>query len=1046
MCLVLTWLHFDQETTVRRARYLLTDLREARIDLAKGFLHLTLAGAPQSPFRVDQGLALLQQSILTLQDAEKQITSSGVAQPAIASLSATFRTKAALFQEQVLAFRRGDKTERARLEVSLRLAFHDLDRLAQRMDFDGQGDLNRLAAHLDGRFALVLGMAILLLSVSSVATQLLGRRQLAAMEALRASRERYRELVQNANSAIIRWSKDGTVVFFNEYAQKLFGYQASEIIGQPVGILVPQQQSTGEELATLVEKILHQPEQFSTFVNENITRGGQRIWMAWTNKPILNEQGEVAEILAIGSDITRQKQAEAEKQQWADAFKHCAHGIAMGATHDNTVLACNPALAAMLGRPAAELTGAKILSLYAPADHSRILERITEADRLGKVRYEADMLRSDGTPFPVQMDVVTVRGELGQLLYRIATIQDITDRRRAEEERESLMSRHQLALGAARLGWWHYDPATRISTWDQRYREIFGVSGSESPNEKILARLHPEDLPRVWAAVEAALSPINPKPYSVKYRIRLDDGSLRWIQAHGLAEFAGIGALRRAVRFVGTVEDITEQRNTEEVLRRQTAMIKSLLDSIPDIIFFKDLEGVYLGCNPAFAEYVGRSRDEIIGRTDHKLFGSAVADAFRENDHKMLESLIARHNEEWIDYPDGRRKLIDTLKTPYWGPDGELLGVLGISRDITERKLMEDALREREHQLRLFVEHSPAGVAMLDRDMRYLVVSQRWLSDYRVPERDVVGKSHYEVFPEIPERWKEIHRRCLAGETAHSLGDPFPRSDGSVDWVQWEIRPWRDSHERIGGIIIFSELITARKQAEDALLQRNEELVRFTYTVSHDLKSPLVTIQTFLGFLEKDLQNQDAARIATDMGYVRNAAAKMLRMLEELLELSRVGRKVNEPENVLWSVLVREALDLVAGPIAERGVEVCVAEDAVCLHGDRQRLLEVFQNLIDNAVKFMGPQSQPRLQIGVETRDQEIVFYVRDNGLGIDPRHQSKLFGLFEKLHPDTPGTGIGLALVKRIVEVHGGRIWVESEGANRGATFRFTLSGSRRC
>jgi signal transduction histidine kinase len=162
--------------------------------------------------------------------------------------------------------------------------------------------------------------------------------------------------------------------------------------------------------------------------------------------------------------------------------------------------------------------------------------------------------------------------------------------------------------------------------------------------------------------------------------------------------------------------------------------------------------------------------------------------------------------------------------------------------------------------------------------------------------------------------------------------------------------------------------------------------------------------------------------------------------LDELLDLARVGSKMNPPEEVPLQVVVKDALDMVAGWIIQKGVEVVATKEPVMLCGDRTRLVEVFQNLVDNAIKFMGDQPNPRVEIGVEKAGEENVFFVRDNGIGIDPRYQPKIFGLFEKYDPGTKGTGIGLALVKRIVEVHGGKIWVESAGIGKGTTFRFTL------
>lgn len=237
----------------------------------------------------------------------------------------------------------------------------------------------------------------------------------------------------------------------------------------------------------------------------------------------------------------------------------------------------------------------------------------------------------------------------------------------------------------------------------------------------------------------------------------------------------------------------------------------------------------------------------------------------------------------------------------------------------------------------------------------------------------------------------------------------------------------------------------ALAESEARLRERNEELMRFIYTVSHDLKSPLVTIQTFLGYLEKDMATGDSAKVATDVGYIRKASGKMVELLDDILELSRVGRKVQPPEDVTLKALVGDALDVVAGAVAAAGINVQVTQEPLVLTGDRRRLLELFQNLLDNAVKFMGEQSAPTIEVGAELKNGDWVLFVRDNGIGIDPRHQAKLFGLFEKLHPGFPGNGIGLAIVKRIVEVHGGRIWAESEGAGRGTTFRFTLRNTRR-
>ncbi len=270
-------------------------------------------------------------------------------------------------------------------------------------------------------------------------------------------------------------------------------------------------------------------------------------------------------------------------------------------------------------------------------------------------------------------------------------------------------------------------------------------------------------------------------------------------------------------------------------------------------------------------------------------------------------------------------------------------------------------------------------------------------------------------------------------------------------WYLARTRSIRRHNRALTAEIVERRRAEGELAANNAELEaRNAEMERFSYTVSHDLKTPLVTIKGFLGFLERDLAgvSQDSAtgeRFRRDFARIGNAADTMYRLLEDLLELSRIGRLMNPPETVALSELAGEATKLCAGAVAERGVEVAVEEAMPVVHGDRLRLIEVYQNLIDNAVKFLGDQESPRIEIGAREDSGEVRCWVKDNGAGIEPEYQEKVFGLFERLDQQVPGTGVGLALVKRIVEVHGGRCWVESEGAGRGTTFFFTLPPAAR-
>ena len=234
--------------------------------------------------------------------------------------------------------------------------------------------------------------------------------------------------------------------------------------------------------------------------------------------------------------------------------------------------------------------------------------------------------------------------------------------------------------------------------------------------------------------------------------------------------------------------------------------------------------------------------------------------------------------------------------------------------------------------------------------------------------------------------------------------------------------------------------LTAGQNLIAQLEANNAELERFTYTVSHDLRNPLVTIKGFLGMLDKDIRENRQDRIQTDFQRIAGATDKMDELLSDLLELSRIGRIVNPPEEVDLATLVQDALELLDARIHSKNITVSVARNLPSLYGDRLRLREVLENLIDNAAKYVGNQPNPVIEIGTRQDKNEQVIFVKDNGIGIEARYQTRVFALFEKLNPSIEGTGIGLALVKRIVEVHGGRVWVESEGLEKGSTFCFTI------
>ena len=350
-------------------------------------------------------------------------------------------------------------------------------------------------------------------------------------------------------------------------------------------------------------------------------------------------------------------------------------------------------------------------------------------------------------------------------------------------------------------------------------------------------------------------------------------------------------------------------------LAEDRALLRTLVDSIPDLIFFKDPSSRYLGFNKAFADYCGRSEASMRGKTDDEFVGPEIARFYREKDQAAMAIGHPASNEEWIDYPDGRRVLLETVKTPFFGPDGRLLGLIGVSRDISERKRAEETLRRAHHEL---------------------------------------------------------------------------------------------------------------------------EMV--TYVASHDLQEPVRTVASFLQLLQRrygDKLGEDADQY---IAYAVSGVHRMREQLAGLLEFSRVGHGVESFEPVSMEEVLADALAGLAAALSEAGAAVTHNPLPVVL-GDAVQVRSLLQNLIGNAVKYRHAGRPLEVHVEAAMADGEWRFSVRDNGIGIDRQYWEKIFVIFQRLHPldRYEGTGIGLAICKKIVDRHGGRIWVESV-PDQGSTFFFTL------
>jgi PAS domain S-box-containing protein len=743
-------------------------------------------------------------------------------------------------------------------------------------------------------------------------------------------------------------------------------------------------------------------------------------------------------VLALNQLNTRlsesvQKLAESEKR-FRFAFEQAAVGVAQVAP-DGRFLRVNQKLCDIVGYPRDELIAKTFQDITHPDDLDADLAQMRQvlANDIQTYSMEKRYIRKDGRNVWINLTVSLVRKPDGKPDYFIAVVEDVGARKRADEALKQSEQRLRSVIDG--LG-----PQMFVGLM-----ALDGVVLEANRPALAAANLAPQDVlgklceETYWwnysAESKRQLRENIARAAcgdSLRYDVQIRVGENQFITV----DFS-IQPLRdetgKIVFLVPSANVITEQRQAEKALASVSEQLRELLTNMADGFVRLDRDWRYTFVNKRAGQMFGRSPEELLGRDIWEEFPEGIGQPFYRAYHKAMADQQVSQIQSY--YPPWDKWFENRI---YPSPEGVSI----FFDDITERKRSEAALRERDEVLRLFVEHSPAAIAMLDAEMRYVVVSRRWMSDYGLGDREIIGRSHYEVFPEIAQRWRDIHQRCLAGATERSDEDPFLRADGHTDWVKWEICPWRRADGEVEGIILFSEMVTERKLAEmerekllSELTVRNTEMESFIYTISHDLKSPLITIGGFSSLLEKDIARGDHASIADSLGEIKKAVALMQAHIHDLLLLSRTGRVSAERTDVPLNALLAEVTGQLGQRITDEGAQLIIAPDLPVIRADHSGIVRVYTNLIDNALKYRRPDIAPIIEVGWQQQDHELRLYVRDNGQGIKQEYQQRVFGLFQRIDSKIEGTGVGLAISKRVIEVHGGRMWVESL-PGKGSTF----------
>ncbi len=814
-----------------------------------------------------------------------------------------------------------------------------------------------------------------------------------------------------------------------------------------------------------------------------------KLWISASAAPIRTSDGQMLGVVASFMDITERKQIEealedSEKRYWR-LFEASKDGILILDADTGKVVDVNPFLLQLLGYSYDAVYGKYIWELG-------VFKDIAASREAFKVLQQKEYIRYDDLPLET-LDGRAIAVEFVSNVYLVdhskviqCNIRDITERKRRECAVLENEERFRALVTASSEVLYRMSP-----DWTEM-RQLHGhgfLANTENPSRTWLQEyIHPDDQSQVATAIKEAIR--RKSIFELEHRVIRADGSLGWTFSRAVPLLDKNGEI---VEWFGAASDVTERKRAELELKRTSDELaaantrlkevnaeinaertrwQGVVEGIADEVWTCDRDGRMSLVNLPDVTAMGlesfkdRTVEEVLLDVDIMNPDGMLRPPEQAPLLRSLKGEIVRGEEIMRHRRNGRVRWRHYSSAPMRDASGVITGAVAIVRDITDLKDAEAALHralseaeEGRRILEAMMEHIPMGITIADAPD----VNIRFVSRFG---RELTGRRRDEI-EGIPvdlhaERWQifradgvtpasneelPLTRATQKGEVVREEEWVLKREDGKRITILCTAAPIRDSSGRITGGVIGWQDITERKRAElelkrtvDELASANKELETFSYSVSHDLRAPLRAIDGFSRMLVQGLQDRLDEEAKRRFEAIRNNVIKMNQLIEDVLTFSRLGREALTMDVIDMEKLATDVWHELQEKNPQLNIAITVAHPMAC-YGDDKMLRRVLTNLLANAIKFTKEKQSATIEVGGYKGEDECVYYVKDNGVGFDMRFADKLFSLFQRLHSEAEfeGTGVGLSFVKRIIERHGGRVWVEGE-VNRGATFYFTL------
>lgn len=851
---------------------------------------------------------------------------------------------------------------------------------------------------------------------------------------------RFEAIVQSSEDAIISKNLDGIIKSWNPAAEKLFGYTEAEMINQPIIRLIPEDRISEE--FTILDNIRNgcKVENFET---KRITKSGKLIDISITISPIKNARGEIIGASKIAHDITERKALNEALLKSEERLRMASEVTKLGAWEfhpQSKKMIWSAETKAIYGfSDTWEPENDIVVEHTFPADRefaAREVMKVMDPENKDAFKLEYRIIRNTDK----QVRWVRAQGKVffdeNKTPFRfIGTMLDITEEKEALKARAENEARLIMAVQTARLGTWEYDTTTRRFYCSDESRSICGLPDSFKQGFEIINEcIHEEDKEYFLQRINQALDPAIGK-FDMQVRIhRVDNKGIRWIRASGKVFF---DEGNTPLRLIGTMLDITREKLQEQELKESVELFQTMADNVPAMIWMSGEDKFNDYFNKTWLQFTGRSPEEEsdegwlegVHPDDREKCVTAYNDAILSQQDFYMEYRLRRY--------DGEYRWISDKSVPRYSPDGEFLGFISACMDIDDQKRFREKLLASELLFKTIANTPPVGLWMTDTNGQNVFVNDTWIEWTGMPAEEQRGvgwltKVLEEDKRDAPDRFREAMER----KEKYSAEFRMLRNDGEIRWCLTEGYPYHDINGGFAGYAGSVTDITEIKRLE----QRKDDFIKMA---SHELKTPVTTIKGYVQLLLKMFTSGKEPFLTDSLLTIDKQVSKLSKLIADLLDATKIETgqlKVNKEVFRLNEVINDIVKDV--RTISLTHSVVCNLHADPIVYGDKDRIAQVVNNLLNNAIKYSPNASSVIIEIKAD--EEETIISVKDYGIGISSENHDRIFDRFFRVSTDKkentfPGFGIGLFIVKEIITLHDGKVWVESQ-EGKGSLFSVSL------